>query len=97
MRSTSAKTPDHYDDPLGLDNEVWVDELKPHFVPTPTGLSEDDATSWLALRFDPCARICRNCEAYCAVAIPDDGPACPVCGFYTLAPVGTKPAKRKLR
>lgn len=61
---------EHYDDPCMVDDaeEKRVVECRaqlPKRLPGPTGLSEeDDALVFMALRFNPNARVCTNCEEY---------------------------------
>lgn len=103
MSSTSARSPDEpYDDPLGLD-EPLMDELERSDAPieplVATGLSdEDDAARNLALRFDPSAGFCRNCEGYYRCDVVDGVTMttfCPRCAGFTLYVPGTPPLRAR--
>lgn len=95
--STSAEC-DHYDDPLGLEAPPKVTAtVTPPTIPVPTGLTdEEDAARYMALRFNPNARVCLNCEGIYDQLLPsgDQIDHCPRCDDW-LQPVGTPPRRRK--
>lgn len=93
-----TKQPDHYDDPLGVDEILPAGQ--PIYAPQVaivTGLSdEEDARREIAKRFNPEMRFCRNCETYAERHSPDAPNHfwCDYCGDI-LADVGAEPHRRK--
>lgn len=91
--STSAP----YNDPLGLNECSAVlpnDHPDPPPLPVPTGLTdEEDAARYMALRFNPDAGFCPNCEGVYE-SQPYDR-YCPIC-IEPLQPLSEmKPRRRK--
>lgn len=96
--STSAEC-DHYDDPLGLEAPPKVTAtVTPPTLPVPTGLTdEEDAARYMALRFNPNAMVCPNCEGIYDSSDYDSSDHidhCPRCD-ERLQPLGTPPRRRK--
>lgn len=100
-QSHTGCVPDHYDDPLGVDDEI-LPEGAPIYGPQVaivTGLSdEEDARRHMALRFNGSIKFCPNCETF---TTRDGDPApqnnyhwCDYCGD-NLREVGAAPRVRK--
>lgn len=89
-RNPQNDQPEVYDDPCCADEAiatVMASVLLPMKLPGPTGLSEeDDARVFMALRFNPKARVCPNCEEY--YELVDHVDYCPRC-HGALEPIGT--------
>lgn len=81
--------PDHYDDPMGLDDPAPPPPVE--ITATVTGLSEEeDAARHIALRFNTNLRTCVNCEqVYESIFF------CPRCEFKTM-PLGSAPWRKKV-
>lgn len=95
-----TKQPDHYDDPLGVDEILPAGQ--PIYAPQVaivTGLSdEEDARREIAKRFNPAMKFCPNCETYTErsgePSVQNNYHWCDYCGD-NLREVGVSPRKKK--